>query len=346
MAYTVDEVSDTLGVPRPTLYRYLREYSVPHLRRAGKIYVPEDSFDRIKEIRELHREGLDTESVRRRLQDGSSPDVEELAERLDRISETLEGLRGNPQPARNGTFTAQALQTVLARQTLLISEVSNLAEMLEELLAVNGLRRVAFLEGPPTGAREQEDFADHLARHPETVAEDGPATDEPALEPSEPVSHPRSTVSVPRPVRHERFGALTRRRRRGALLALLALLTGAALMVTLGDGGVPGASQEEPSSLPQEETPATSEEAPAESPEAPSPDSETQDEEESPEYVGEGYEDTVAEQPYYQPPYPEQEVAPAPLYQEQPVQQEIAPQSPYGGQPVPQPGLEVAPPLR
>jgi hypothetical protein len=29
--YTVDEVSGLLGIPRPTLYRYLREYSIPHL---------------------------------------------------------------------------------------------------------------------------------------------------------------------------------------------------------------------------------------------------------------------------------------------------------------------------
>ena len=54
MNHTVDEVSDLLGVPRPTLYCYLREYSIPHLRRSGKIYVPEESFERIKEVRELH----------------------------------------------------------------------------------------------------------------------------------------------------------------------------------------------------------------------------------------------------------------------------------------------------
>jgi transcriptional regulator of acetoin/glycerol metabolism len=33
--YTVDDVSDLLGIPRPTLYRYLREYSIPHLRQGG-----------------------------------------------------------------------------------------------------------------------------------------------------------------------------------------------------------------------------------------------------------------------------------------------------------------------
>ncbi|MCA1717676.1 MAG: helix-turn-helix domain-containing protein, partial [Actinobacteria bacterium] len=71
MIYTVDEVSDLLDIPRPTLYRYLREYSIPHVRRSGKISIPEESFDRIKEARELHREGLGTASVRRRLREGN-----------------------------------------------------------------------------------------------------------------------------------------------------------------------------------------------------------------------------------------------------------------------------------
>ena len=89
MIYTVDEVSDLLDIPRPTLYRYLREYSIPHVRRSGKISIPEESFDRIKEARELHREGLGTASVRRRLREGNDPvDAEELMERLDRLSET------------------------------------------------------------------------------------------------------------------------------------------------------------------------------------------------------------------------------------------------------------------
>ena len=63
MVYSVDEVSDRLDIPRPTLYRYLREYSIPHLRQAGKISIPEESFDRIREARALHREGLMFEHV-------------------------------------------------------------------------------------------------------------------------------------------------------------------------------------------------------------------------------------------------------------------------------------------
>ena len=73
--YTVDEVSGLLGIPRPTLYRYLREYSIPHLRQAGRISIPEDSFDRIREARDLHKEGLGTGSVRRQLREGSAPDA-------------------------------------------------------------------------------------------------------------------------------------------------------------------------------------------------------------------------------------------------------------------------------
>src|ERR671914_392607 len=67
--YTVDDVSDLLGIPRPTLYRYLREYSIPHLRRSGRISIPEESFERIREARDLHKEGLGTGSVRRLLRE-------------------------------------------------------------------------------------------------------------------------------------------------------------------------------------------------------------------------------------------------------------------------------------
>jgi hypothetical protein len=53
----------------------LREYSIPHLRRSGRISIPEDSFDSIKEARDLHREGLGTEIVRRQLRGGGVPDT-------------------------------------------------------------------------------------------------------------------------------------------------------------------------------------------------------------------------------------------------------------------------------
>src|SRR5215210_2541878 len=99
--YTVEEVSDLLGIPRPTLYRYLREYSIPHLRKSGKISIPEDSFDRIREARDLHKEGLGTESVRRALREGGNGgrDTGEIKERIERLSESLEKLKGNGSAA-------------------------------------------------------------------------------------------------------------------------------------------------------------------------------------------------------------------------------------------------------
>ena len=135
MVYSVDEVSDRLDIPRPTLYRYLREYSIPHLRQAGKISIPEESFDRIREARALHREGLCTESVRRKLREENDlVDVEELADRLDRLSGALESLREDLKPANGAPGTQEeALQTLHEKQDTLISEVSRLHGIVEEL---------------------------------------------------------------------------------------------------------------------------------------------------------------------------------------------------------------------
>lgn len=306
MAYTVDEVSDALGVPRPTLYRYLREYSVPHLRRAGKIYVPEESFDRIREIRELHREGLDTESVRRRLQEGNGS--EGLVQRLDRLSEALER-----DPKETGNGTTQALHTVLARQTVLISEVSNLTEMMEELLAVHGVRRVAVPDDPDTVTLEETPLVDNSKSHPENHVA--------ASFPPGSTTSPETTPAPVTPARRGKFGSLRRRRR--VLAILLALLTG----VTLVYGGAFDSSPEEASEPPQEEIPAGPEEIPTE--ESPEASPESSDDEPT------GYDEApVVEQPAY----PVQDAAPERLYQDQPVQQELVPGLPEPVQPVPQPG--------
>lgn len=137
MIYTVDEVSDALDIPRPTLYRYLREYSIPHLRRSGKISIPEESFDRIREARELHREGLGTESVRRKLREEETGfDPAELTERLDRISEGLDKLHA-PRPAEEAPPSTEALRSIAKKQDLLISAVSDLAERMDSLLSTN-----------------------------------------------------------------------------------------------------------------------------------------------------------------------------------------------------------------
>lgn len=147
LTYTVDEISAMLDVPRPTLYRYLKEYSVPYARRSGRILIPEESLGRIRKVRELHDEGLGAEAVRRRLTDGASAlEEKRLGERLDRICEALEDLRGagGNAPAEIAAPSG-AMRTLLARQNLLISAVFDMSEILEELLAASGLpRRTTF----------------------------------------------------------------------------------------------------------------------------------------------------------------------------------------------------------
>lgn len=305
MAYTVDEVSDLMGVPRPTLYRYLREYSIPHLRRSGKIYVPEESFDRIKEVRELHKEGLGTESVRKRLRGESNLDVEGLTERLDRISESLEDLRGNPKIAK-GASTDQILQTILSRQSLLISAVFNLTEMLEDLLHTNGngKARKAVLGNPEEAIREQEPPPEQLGELPQTT-ENYPSTNEPVSA----ASLVGSLESPGTPIRYRKFGAMSRRRRRGALAVLLALLASAALAAYALSGEGSEASQEETVEPPLE-APVDSEEATAGASDAAPP---APAEEEPTGYAEQGYENFAPEWPLYQTQY----AAPESFYQEQ-----------------------------
>ena len=324
MAYTVDEVSDLLEVPRPTLYRYLREYSMPHLRRSGKIYVPEESFDQIKEVRELHKEGLATESVRKRLQEESNFDVDELMERMDRISEALESLQGNPKSV-NGAPSAQALQAILERQDLLVSAVFNLTEMLEELVHANGQSRKAALSNPEEETREQKTLSEQLHRHRETIGDD--LTADEAIIGS---GAPELTNSLTTSTRRRRFGVMARRRRRVALMVLLALLTSTALTVyALSGKDYSGTSQEEVAQSSQE-TSLGSEEDTAGSSDAASPAPADRGEEGPTRYAKEGYENSVPEQPLYQTQYP----APGPLPKEQPILQ-------------PQPeGARIAPPLQ
>ncbi|MGH3145369.1 MAG: PASTA domain-containing protein [Rubrobacter sp.] len=212
--YTVDEVSDLLGIPRPTLYRYLREYSIPHLRRSGRISIPEDSFDRIRGARDLHKEGLGTESVRRQLREGSGPDVGELDRRLDHLRETLEGLRGDLQgkPTSDEVALSPALRTILARQSLLISAMFNLTGMVEDLLLANGKPRKPLFENLIAETREPflgNQAPDRLAIQPAQAAPVSATVADPP---------PRSTLRSG----IARFGAL--RRRRWGVLAILSVL--------------------------------------------------------------------------------------------------------------------------
>jgi excisionase family DNA binding protein len=225
--YTVDDVSDLLGIPRPTLYRYLREYSIPHLRQGGRIRIPEDSFDRIREARDLHKEGLGTETVRRQLREGGGPDTGELDRRLNKLHDTLEDLRGDlrAKPATGEVALSPALRTILARQSLMLSAMFNLTGMVEDLLLNNGKNRkrpVARVEeglihAVPLRAEERGQLPGTLVAKPVAVRE----AEAPVI-PS-PTQNPPSS----------RFGSLARRRRRAALAVLSALLLGLLLVLFL-----------------------------------------------------------------------------------------------------------------
>jgi excisionase family DNA binding protein len=225
LIYTVDEVSDLLSIPRPTLYRYLREYSIPHVRRSGKISIPEESFDRIKEARELHREGLGTPSVRRRLREGNDPvDAEELTEQLDRLSGALENLQGDlTSPVGASSLSQETLQTILEKQDLLISAVSNLTEMVEDTLSTSVRPRVAPSNGMEAGTRREKNAFEQPQGRIQTI-ERKPLEKEPAKDDFATEDLSESVASLTAPARHEKFGTLSRRRRI-VLVVLLALLT-------------------------------------------------------------------------------------------------------------------------
>jgi excisionase family DNA binding protein len=222
LIYTVEEVSDLLGIPRPTLYRYLREYSIPHLRKSGKISIPEDSFDRIREARDLHKEGLGTESVRRALREGGNggPDTGEIKERIERLSESLDKLKGNGSAA-DEALSSRAMRTMLARQSLIMSAMFNLTEMVEELLLASGKPRKTVFEEVEGEIREVA-LPHRAGRLRTRGAVPNVAT---------PKTLPRSSDA---PVtRAKRFGSLARRRRRTALTLLSALLVGVTLLLAL-----------------------------------------------------------------------------------------------------------------
>ena len=215
--YTVDDVSDLLGIPRPTLYRYLREYSIPHLRQGGRIRIPEDSFDRIREARDLHKEGLGTETVRRQLREGGGPDTGELNRRLNKLHDTLEDLRGDlrAKPATGDVALSPALQIILARQSLMLSAMFNLTGMVEDLLFNSGKARKRSVQ------RFEEDLVPTLPLQAEEQAR------LPATLVAEPVAvREADAPAITSPNRHlpTRFGSLRRRRKRGALAVLSALM--------------------------------------------------------------------------------------------------------------------------
>jgi hypothetical protein len=194
----------------------LREYAIPHLRQSGRISIPEESFERIREARDLHKEGLGTESVRRLLREGSGPDAGNLQERLDQLSESLEGLRAKPAP--DEMLPSHALRTILARQNLLISAMFDLTEMVEELLLASGKPRKALFEDVEGEIREVTPPLERDARPQLIKTSKGvPASTKSVLE--------TLPESMDLPARRTRFGALARRRRRGVLVVLSVLVT-------------------------------------------------------------------------------------------------------------------------
>lgn len=195
----------------------MREYSIPHLRKAGRISIPEDSFDRIREARDLHKEGLGTESVRRQLRE----DTGELDRRLERLHQTLESLRGDirERPAMDEMALSPALRTILARQSLIMSAMFNLTEMVEDLLLASGK--------PRKPLSEDLEIQDAL---PERQARERPGIPGRTPPPTHAVTAAvQSSVGQPPAVRSTDFGALGRRRRRGVLAILAALLLVACL---------------------------------------------------------------------------------------------------------------------
>ena len=194
----------------------MREYSIPHLRRAGRISIPEESFERIREARDLHKEGLATEAVRRLLREGGSPNTGELKERLDQLSENLERLRGGERPATDEVLPAHALRTILARQNLLISAMFNLTEMVEELLLASGKPRKAVFDDVEDEIQEVAPPLERSGRQRLETPEATPASTEQDL--------PDRMDLFFAPVRGTRFGSLARRRRRGLLAALSVLM--------------------------------------------------------------------------------------------------------------------------
>jgi PASTA domain len=189
----------------------LREYSIPHLRQSGRISIPEDSFDRIREARDLHKEGLGTETVRRQLREGNDPASGELDRRLDTLHRTVEDLRED-------VSFSPTQRTILARQSLLMSAVFNLTEMVEELpLASGRSRKQRIYQDLETGEARPELPVQTRLEIPGEVA---------------PGTEPVPTALTARPTD---FGALRRRRRRGVLAILAALaLAGCVVWATIG----------------------------------------------------------------------------------------------------------------
>ena len=219
--YTVEAVSERLGVPRPTLYRYLKEYSIPYQRLSGRISIPDESVERIRRVRELHDEGLGTAAVRKRVQEGDTAEVDRISERLDQLSEALESSQRKGTRSVENVSSRQALHIILARQSVMLQAIYNLNEMVEELMAVNGRPR-------RPSADLLDDTAVRSAFPPDDILEvppfagNGAAWNAPGSSPAT-LSRQAEPADPAPAYRRDGFGTLARKRRRNAL-ALTVLL--------------------------------------------------------------------------------------------------------------------------
>jgi hypothetical protein len=217
----------------------------------------------------LHKEGLGTESVRRKLRDGADLDPGEISERLDRLSEGVESLHLQ-RLAEETSISQETLETLLEKQDLLITAVSDLTRKMDYLLSTRARARTV-----PTGdgeevVREEEILAHRAERSFEanrnaeltsstrryaggadtgnlatqTVGSglaDRVEVDDLAIEVEDDSTasiFPDSPEYRPGPNRREKFGALARRRRNGILalllLGLLAVAVPTGLLVAMG----------------------------------------------------------------------------------------------------------------
>ena len=147
-------------------------------------------------------------------------EISDVAQRLDRLAEALESSRLEArrpiEPARTSP-DAHAMRTVLARQSLLISAVSNLAEMVGDLMAVNGLPRRAVLDYPAT-EHELLPLPDRRGRSLSTLRDHGESN---IVLRSTPIRRPGTpSPNIPR----EKFGTLARRRRAVLASSLVAVV--------------------------------------------------------------------------------------------------------------------------
>ncbi|CAA9442213.1 MAG: hypothetical protein AVDCRST_MAG37-1480 [uncultured Rubrobacteraceae bacterium] len=265
MGYTVDEVSEVLEIPGPTLYRYLREYSIPHERRAGKISIPEESLERIREARELHKEGLGTTSVRQRLKQTGDVDTKVLTERLDRLCGKLENLHLPQDAASPGV-----LREILEGQRSLTLAVHRLTERVEDILAADStVGRLSYSDRPEERVYARKAFPDRFGTEETLAKHDRPGMSDYEMDSAtDTVEYSKARVR-----RVSKFGDMSRKRRRnGALALLLALMLGGVLIWGLASWGysegdraqassIEPANTEEPEAGDQEQSPATVEAA-------------------------------------------------------------------------------------